>query len=72
MDNINSSVACTSDIWEDRIKTRYLDVTTHFIDENQILQKRLIGFRQIFYPRTVENIFTLIIETEKTNTLSPM
>jgi hypothetical protein len=34
LSSINTSIACTSDIWEGRIKIGYIAITAHYIDKN--------------------------------------
>jgi hypothetical protein len=62
LSSINTSIACTSDIWEGRTKVGYIAITAHYIDKNWKLQKRLIGFREIQHPHMAENIFCVIMD----------
>ena len=58
----NATVSCTSDLWEGCNKTGYLCVTAHYVDDDWVLQKRIIGFRLCPYPHNATAIFNTIME----------
>ena len=47
-------------MWKATAKREYICVTSHYIDNNWILQKRIINFRAMYYEHTGENIFHTI------------
>ena len=50
----------TSDIWTSLIHTGFLCITSHYIDNEWILNKRRISFKIINTPHNGKNIATLI------------
>jgi hypothetical protein len=47
---LKSHVSLTADLWSSNQNLGYLGVTTHYIDEEFELQKKIIAFKQISYP----------------------
>ena len=58
----NATISCTSDLWEGCNKIGYLCVTAHYVDDDWVLQKRIIGFRLCPYPHNANAIFSTIME----------
>ena len=58
----NATVSCTFDLWEGCNKTGYLCVPAHYVDDDWVLQKRIIGFRLCPYPHNATAIFNTIME----------
>ena len=58
--SLRGSISLTSDMWKSTAKREYICVTSHYIDNNWTLQKRIIGFRAMYYEHTGENIFHAI------------
>jgi hypothetical protein len=52
----SSSVAITSDIWNDNAKEDYLSVIAHFVNSDWELEKKLIGLRLIDVSHSGSNI----------------
>nr|KAJ0200626.1 hypothetical protein LSAT_V11C600318370 [Lactuca sativa] len=47
LSNPNTVIHLTTETWTSCQRTTYMVVTTHFIDENWIMHKRIINFREI-------------------------
>ena len=60
--NLNCKFSLTSDIWTSRAQTGYLCITTHWIDENWQMFKRVVSFIAIEESHTGANVANLIIE----------
>ena len=58
--NFEGKICLTYDIWTSLIHTVFLCLTTHYIDSDWILNKRIILFKTINTPHTSKNIVTLI------------
>ena len=58
-------VSLTSDIWEALNLIHYLCVTAHFIDDNWILQKRILSFTKFSEKHSATNVVNLIFLTCK-------
>ena len=41
----------TSDLWTNQRNDPFTCVTTHYIDSNWKLHKKILGFHKIFHPR---------------------
>ena len=55
-------VALTSDIWTaGKHNLAYACITAHYLDDNWLLQKRIISFRTLEYPHTAEVIHQSIM-----------
>ena len=53
----------TSDIWSSQNNSDYFCVTAHYIDNNWILQKRILSFIELEYQHTANNIAGYIMLT---------
>jgi len=51
-----SAVALTSDIWSGNAKEDYITVVAHYVTDDWVLQKKVIGFRLIDCKHTGDNI----------------
>ena len=56
-------ISLTSDIWSSQNNSDYLCVTAHYIDNNWILQKRILSFIKLEYQHTTSNIAGYIMRT---------
>ncbi|KAL6858881.1 hypothetical protein ACP4OV_017883 [Aristida adscensionis] len=52
MQNLDSRICFTSDLWTSNQKLGYICITTHYVDSNFVLKKKIIGFRDVKYPHT--------------------
>jgi hypothetical protein len=58
---MNGRVSICSDIWSDHWNLHsYMGITCHWIDDDWILQKRVIAYRVFDERHTAENIYRLI------------
>jgi ribosomal protein S27E len=60
LEDLDSRVSLTSDIWTSSINLAYLCLTSHYIDKNFKFRKRIIGFRKISYPHTDQAVASTI------------
>ena len=72
--NHNGIVSVTSDIWTNQSNEPFTCVTSHYTDSNWKLQKKILGFHQIFHPHDGPTIYESLISflkdiTYKTNIL---
>lgn len=59
--NNNINVSICSDIWSDHWQTHsYMGITCHWVDENYVLQKRILAYRCFDESHNAENICRLI------------
>ena len=56
LSNLNCRVSLTADSWDSGYKYHYLCVTCHWVDDQWMLQKRIIHFKMLEYPHTGINI----------------
>ncbi|KAL6850133.1 hypothetical protein ACP4OV_020760 [Aristida adscensionis] len=52
MQNLDSRICFTSDLWTSNQQLGYICITTHYVDSNFVLKKKIIGFRDVKYPHT--------------------
>ncbi|KAL6592908.1 hypothetical protein ACP70R_049204 [Stipagrostis hirtigluma subsp. patula] len=52
LQNLDSRICFTSDLWTSNQKLGYLCLTAHYIDSNFVLHKKIIAFRDVKYPHT--------------------
>ncbi|KAJ6804882.1 zinc finger BED domain-containing protein RICESLEEPER 2 [Iris pallida] len=57
-----SQIAITSDIWTSKQNYAYICITTHYIDSQWVLQKRIICLKILEFPHTGSIIASAIIE----------
>jgi hypothetical protein len=62
--NTKTRVCLTIDTWTSIQRVNYMCVTAHFIDDNWVLHKRIINFKQI-YSHTGEEIGKLLLKCLK-------
>jgi hypothetical protein len=55
-------VSLTSDIWSGRAKQDYISVVAHYVNQNWVLQKRIVGFELIDEAHSGENIASAILK----------
>ena len=55
-------VALTSNIWSGRVREDYLSVVAHYINDDWVMEKRIIGLKLIDVAHTRENIVNCIIK----------
>ena len=56
--NLNGQVAICSDIWSDHWQLHsYMGITAHYIDNDWVLQKRVLAFRVFDQSHTADNIY---------------
>ncbi|KAJ1693060.1 hypothetical protein LUZ63_009758 [Rhynchospora breviuscula] len=60
LEELDSRVSFTSDIWTSSASLGYLCLTAHWIDKGFNLQKRIIAFKKIPYPHTGQAIANLV------------
>ena len=60
--SFNAIVSCTSDLWEECNKIGYLCVMAYYVDDEWVLQKRIVGFHLYPYPHNANAIFRTIME----------
>ena len=58
--NFEGKFCLTSDIWTSLMHRGFLCITTHYIDSEWMLNKRIISFKTINTPHSGKNIATLI------------
>ena len=58
--NLKSKICLTSDIWTSCQQLGYLCITAHFIDDNWVMQKRIITFTRIEDNHSAQVIFEVI------------
>ena len=58
--NFEGKICLTSDIWTFLMHRGFLCISTHYIDSELILNKRIISFKTINTPHSGKNIATLI------------
>ena len=59
--NFNGRVCICSDIWSDHWQSHsYMGITCHWIDNEWLMQKRIIAFRVFDERHTANNIFRMI------------
>ncbi|VVA41406.1 Hypothetical predicted protein [Prunus dulcis] len=63
--NLKGSIAVTSDMWDGGNNLPFICVTAHYIDENWLLQKRIIAFRLLEFPHTGSSIFHAMMNVFK-------
>lgn len=56
------SIALTSDIWSGRAREDYISVVAHYVNDDWIMEKRIIGFKLINVSHNAENIAESIIK----------
>ena len=54
--------ALTSDIWSGCTREGYLSVVAHYVNDDWVIEKRIICFKLIDVAHTVENIVDCIIK----------
>ena len=50
----------TSDLWTNQSNKPFTCVTSHYIDSNMKLQKKILGFPKIFHPHDGSSIYDSI------------
>ena len=55
--NHSGTVSVTSDIWTNQSNEPFTCLTSHYIDSNWKLQKKILGFCKIFHPRDEPAIY---------------
>ena len=63
--NYNSVLSVTSDIWTNCKDDPFACVTSHYIDTNWKLHKKVLGFRLICHPHDRPNIYEYVISVFK-------
>ena len=58
--NFEGRICLTSDIWTSLTHSNFLCITTHYIDNEWKLNKRIISFKIINAPHNGKNIVSLI------------
>lgn len=56
-----STICCTFDLWTAHTQYGYFCVTAHYIDQQWILQNKIIAFKQVEYPNIRLDIFKCIM-----------
>ena len=56
LSSLDCRVFLTSDAWDSGYGYHYLCVTCHWLDNDWLLQKRIIHFKMLEYPHTCLNI----------------
>ena len=51
-----------ADMWTSKQHLGYIDICSHFIDENWILQKRLIAFKMLEHTHSGVNMATIFLD----------
>ena len=52
----------TADMWTSKQHLGYIGICAHFIDDNWILQKRLIAFKLLEHPHSGTNMTTIFLD----------
>ena len=60
---MNHKIALTSDSWTFRDILPYICITSHFIDADWTIQRRIIAFAHCEIPRNGGNLSSIIYET---------
>ncbi|KAJ3708749.1 hypothetical protein LUZ61_012454 [Rhynchospora tenuis] len=60
LEELDSRVSFTSDIWTSSANLGYLCLTAHWIDKGFHFQKRILAFKKIPYPHTGEAVADLV------------
>ena len=60
--NIPGKVALTSDLWTSKQNLGYIAITSHYIDSDWVMQKRMIAFSLWEFPHTGARIGSTILE----------
>lgn len=60
--NIPGKLALTSDLWTSKQNVGYIAITSHFIDSDWVMQKRMLAFSRIEFPHTGARIGSTILE----------
>ena len=60
--NIPGKVALTSDLWTSKQNLGYIAITSHYIDSDWVMQKRMIAFSLLEFSHTGARIGSTILE----------
>ena len=52
LSNLNCKISLTSDVWQSAYGMYFICITAHWIDDNWLLQKRILHFKNFEYPHT--------------------
>ncbi|KAL6566487.1 hypothetical protein OROGR_002102 [Orobanche gracilis] len=64
-DSLSCKFSFTSDLWTGRCNLSYMCVTAHWVDDDWIMQKRIIDFVELTHPHTGQEIHSQMIKTLK-------
>mgnify|MGYP004708979487 CR=1 FL=1 len=62
LENVKSRICLTFDLWSSSTTDGYLALTAHYIDENWVLQKRILNFRHIPPPHNGVSLATGVMD----------
>ncbi|NDV21078.1 hypothetical protein GO013_16860, partial [Pseudodesulfovibrio sp. JC047] len=51
-ENIPGKLALTSDLWTSKQNVGYMAITSHYIDSDWVMQKRMLAFSRLEFPHT--------------------
>ena len=61
-ENIPGKLGLTSDLWTSKQNVGYIAITSHYIDSDWVMQKRMLAFSRLEFPHTGSRIGTTILE----------
>ncbi|KAL6537797.1 hypothetical protein OROMI_025440 [Orobanche minor] len=62
-DSLSCKFSFTSDLWTGRCNLSYMCVTAHWVDDDWIMQKRIIDFVELPHPHTGQEIHSQMLKT---------
>ncbi|KAG8366097.1 hypothetical protein BUALT_Bualt17G0040500 [Buddleja alternifolia] len=60
--SVSSRICLTSDLWSSIVSNGYMTITAHYVDDNQVLQKKMLIFRHLLPPHDGQSIGEKLVD----------